>query len=296
MKKSYGEKILDVVIVLIMLFLSVLMLYPYLNQLAIAFNDGTDTMMGGVTFYPRKPTWTNFSAILDNKEIIGAMGVTVFSALTSTVLTLFVCVGAAYGIKKKDLPGRNFIIKYLMLPSYISAGVIPVFILYRYLGLMNNILVYILPGAFLFYYVIIIRSFLESIPGVLEEAAYIDGANEIQILFQVVLPLAKPILATIALWKLVAVWNDWTTTLYYVFNKKELYSLQYVIMQLVKQNEMLAKMTAESAMTGGVVRARPTSESLKAAAVIVSTVPIVMSYPFLQKYFIKGVTVGAVKE
>ncbi len=295
MKKSLGEKCFDAVIIMIMLLMCVIMLYPYLNQLAIALNDGSDTMLGGITFYPRKPTWSNFKAILNNSEIIGAMGVTVVSAISATLLTLIVCVSTAYGIKKKDLPLRKIIVKYLMLPSYISVGVIPVFILYRYLGLMNNMLVYILPGAFMFYYVIIIRSFLDGLPIALEEAAYLDGANEVQILFKIVLPMAKPILATIALWKLVAVWNDWTTTLYYI-NKKELYSLQYVIMQLVKQNEMLARMTAEAAMTGGVVRARPTSESLKAAAVIVSTVPIVLSYPFLQKYFIKGVTVGAVKD
>ncbi len=294
MKKSFGDKCFDIVIFAVMFFLCVVMLYPYLNQLAIALNDGTDTMMGGITFYPRRPTWSNFEAILNNSEIITAFGVTVFSALTATLLSLVVCVGAAYAIKKKDLPFRNAIIKYFMIPSYIGGGIIPVFILFRYLGLMNNILVYIIPTAFMFYYVIILRAFLEGLPIALEEAAYIDGANEVQILFKIVLPLAKPILATVALWKLVAVWNDWTTTLYYI-QKKELYSLQYVIMQLIKQNEMLAKMTAEAAMTGGVVRARPTSESLKAAAVIVSTVPIVCSYPFLQKYFIKGVTVGAVK-
>ena len=296
MKRSFGEKCLDIVIVAIMLFLCAIMLYPYLNQLAIALNEGADSMNGGITIFPRKPTWSNFEAILDDKSIIRGMGVTVFSAITSTLVTLIVCVGAAYGIKKKDLPYRNAIIKYLMLPSYITAGVIPVLILYSKIGFINNILVYIFPGAFLFYYVIIIRSFLEGIPNVLEEAAYIDGANEVQILFKVILPLAKPILATIALWKLVAVWNDWTTTLYYTYTDEKLHSLQFVIMQMIKRNQQIAQMTTEAQMTGTAVRARPTTESLNAAAVIVSTLPIVMTYPFLQKYFIKGVTVGAVKE
>ncbi len=296
MKKTLSGKTFDVINVIFMVLLCVVMIYPYLNQLAVSLNDGADTMLGGLTIYPRKPTWTNYRTIFTNQSILTSSVVTVITVILSTVLTLIVCVGAAYTVKKKDLPFRNAIIWFLLIPNYISAGVIPVFILYRYLHLMNNILVYILPSAFTFYNVIIIRTFLSSIPMALEESAYVEGANELQILWKIILPLCKPVLATVALWTMVASWNDWTTTLYYV-NEPSRFKLQYVIMQIIKQSEIVQKMTIEAAMTGGTsTKARPTSESVKAAAIIFSTLPIVMTYPFLQKYFVKGVTIGAVKD
>ena len=297
MKKSFGEKTFDVFLVVFMVLMCVIMIYPYLNQLAISLNDGTDTMLGGITVFPRKWTWTNYNTIFSNESLLRSTLVTVITVICSTILTLVVCVGAAYAIKKKDLPFRNAIIWILLLPSYISAGVIPTFMLFRYLHLMNNILVYILPSAFTFYNVIIIRTFLSSLPVALEEAAYIEGANEMQILYKVILPLCKPVLATVALWTMVTSWNDWTTTLYYV-NEPALFKLQYIIQQIIKQSEVVQKMVNDSALMGGStsVRARPTSESVKAAAIIFSTLPIICTYPFLQKYFVKGVAIGAVKD
>lgn len=296
MKKSLGEKVFDIFNVLLMVFLCVIMIYPYINQLAIALNDGTDTMMGGITIYPRQLTWVNFEAILSNKSIWKAAGVTAASAICSTLLILVTCVGAAYAMTKKQMPLRNFFIWFLMIPSYISAGIIPTFILYRYLHLLNSWWVYVLPGAFVFYNTIIIRTYLSSLPTALEEAAYIEGANEIQILYKIILPLCKPILATIALWSVVAAWNSWTPTLYYV-NDSNLYTLQYVVMQLIKQSEAISKMTTEAMMTGtDMTHVKPTSEAIKSAAIICSTLPIILSYPFLQRYFVQGVTIGAVKD
>ena len=297
MKKSMSERIGDIIINLFMVFMCVIMIYPYLNQLAISLNDGTDTMMGGITVYPRVWTWSNFHTIFANNSILQSTLVTVITVIGSTILTLIVGTGAAYAIKKKDLPFRDQIIWFLMIPSYISAGVIPVFILFRYLHLMNNILVYILPSAFTFYNVIIIRTFLNGLPVALEEAAYLEGANEMQILARIILPLCMPVLATVALWTMVNSWYDWTTTLYYV-NEPSLFKLQYVIMQIIKQSEVVQKMANEAALTGtgGAFKARPTSESVKAAAIIFSTLPIICTYPFLQKYFVKGVTIGAVKD
>lgn len=296
MKRSLGEKIFDFFNVLLMIFLCIIMIYPYINQLAIALNDGTDTMMGGITVYPRKFTWVNFETILTNKSVWKAAGVTAASAICSTLLTLVTCVGAAYAMTKKKMPFRNFFIWFLMIPSYISAGIIPMFILYRYLHLLNNWWVYVLPGAFVFYNTIILRTYLSSLPPALEEAALIEGANEVQILYKIILPLCKPILATITLWTIVAAWNSWTPTLYYV-NDSNLYTLQYVVMQLIKQSEAISKMTTEAIMTGtDMSHVKPTSEAIKSAAIICSTLPIILSYPFLQKYFVQGVTIGAVKD
>ncbi|MBR6729482.1 MAG: carbohydrate ABC transporter permease [Clostridia bacterium] len=296
MKRSLSEKTFEVFNLLLMLFLCVIMVYPYLNQLALSLNEGADSMMGGITIFPRKFTLANYEAIVKNASIWKAAGISAANAICSTILQLVVCVGAAYAMSKKQMPFRNAIIWFLMIPNYISAGMIPTYILYRYLGLLNNWLVYVLPGVFVFYNTVIIRTFLSSLPEALEEAAYIEGANEVQILVKIILPLCLPVLATISLWSLVGTWNDWTTTLYYV-NNGELNTLQFVVMQLIKQSEVISKMTTEAAMTGtDVSNVQPTSEAIKSASIIFSTAPIIMSYPFLQKYFVKGVTVGAVKD
>ena len=297
MKRSLGERIFNVFNIVLLILMCVIMIYPYLNQLAISLNDGNDTMMGGITIFPRKFTWVNYATIFGNDDLIRSTAVTVFVVIVSTVFTLVVTTGAAYAISKKYLPFRDFFIWFLLIPSYISAGIIPTFILYRYLGLLNSVWVYILPGAFVFYNLIIVRTFLSGIPSALEESARLEGANDIQILYKIILPLCMPVLATVALWTMVAAWNNWTSTLYYV-NEKELYTLQYVIMQIIKQSEVVQKMTADAALVGGGVQinARPTSESVKAAAIIFSTLPIICVYPFLQKYFVTGVTLGAVKD
>ncbi len=298
MIKSKGERIFNILNIVFMLLMCVIMLYPYLNQLAISLNDGSDTMLGGITIFPRKFTWVNYRTIIQNADILNSLVITLMTVVMCTVVTLAVTTSAAYSISKKTLPLRNFFIWYLLIPSYINAGIIPTFILFRYLKLLNNIWVYVLPGAFTFYNLIIIRTFISGLPGALEEAALIDGANEVQILYKVILPLCMPVLATVALWTMVGAWNNWTTTLYYV-NEKELYTLQYVIMQIIKQSEVVQKMAADAALIGGgsqTVNAKPTSESVKAAAIIFSTIPIIMVYPFLQKYFVKGVTLGAVKD
>jgi len=295
-KKTVGEKLFDLLNYIGMLMLCIVMIYPYLNQIAISLNEGMDTSFGGITIFPRKFTLENYYAIFSNESIMQSTVITVICVILATAVSLFVCVSSAYALNEKNLPHKNFFIWFLIIPMYISAGIIPTFFLFRYLKLLNNILVYIIPAAFSFYNMLIIRTFLNSIPSSLEEAALLDGANEVQILFKVIIPLCMPVLATVALWVSVGTWNNWTSTLMFV-NKKGLYMLQYVIMQIIKQSEIVQKMVADSAMTGGsVITARPTSETIKAAAVIFSTVPIVMVYPFLQKYFVKGVTIGAVKE
>ncbi len=298
MKRTIGEKIFNIFNIIVMLAMCVVMVYPYLNQLAVSLNDGNDTMMGGITIWPRKFTLINYLTIFNNDDILRSTMVTVAVVVLSTLFTLVVTTGAAYAISKKYLPFRNFFIWFLLIPSYISAGIIPVFILYRYLHLLNSIWVYILPGAFVFYNLIIVRTFIQGLPVALEESAKLEGANDIQILYKIVLPLCMPVLATVALWTMVAAWNNWTSTLYYV-NEKELYTLQFVIMQIIKQSEVVQKMTADAALVGGAgatVSAKPTSESVKAAAIIFSTLPIICVYPFLQKYFVTGVTLGAVKD
>lgn len=294
MKKSVSYRVFSVVNILLITLLCVVTLYPYLNQLAVSFNQGMDTSMGGITVYPREFTMENYKAVFQDSKIYSAAVVSVARTVLSVVLSLLVTFAAAYALTRKDLAGRRAITLLLCIPMYVSAGIIPSYILYRYLKLINNFWIYVLPGVFSFYNMVIIRSFIQEIPESLEESALLDGANELQILFKIIVPLSKPVLATVALWVAVANWNDWTSTLMYVTDAK-LYTLQYLTMKIIKQGEIMRQAAIEQAMGNEEIVQQTTEESVKAAVLIVTTLPIVMVYPFLQKYFVKGVTLGAVK-
>lgn len=295
MKRTLSGKIFDVCNVMFMILLAAVFVYPYLNQVAISLNSGSDTLRGGITVFPREFTLMNYKVILTNSQVIRSTAVTVVSVAAKTLLVLLVNLSAAYALRKKEMPYRSGIIWFLIIPTYISAGIIPTYILFRYLHLLNSIFVYILPGMFVFYNMLIIRTFLSSIPEALEEAALLDGAGEFKILFSIILPLSMPVIATVALWTIVEQWNDWTTTLYYVTDSDN-FKLQYVIMQLIKQAEQVQKMAASATAMVSTENTKPISESIQSAGVIFSTLPIVVMYPFLQKYFVKGVTLGGVKD
>lgn len=295
MKKSRAEKNFEIFNVILMILLCVVTLYPYLNQLAISFNDGNDTMRGGLTIFPRVFTLENYTAIFSNDSVWNAAAISVLRVVMQTVLSVAVVYLAAYALTRKGLPYRKGLTVFLMIPAYISAGTIPIYITYRYYHLINNFLVYVVPGLFSFYNMVIIRSFLQDLPASLEEAAKVDGANDFLIMYKIIFPLSLPVIATVALWVAVGAWNDWTTTLMYITNDS-LYTIQYIMMRLIKESGIAQQLAQEAAMTGKTFVARTTSESVKAATLIFTTVPIILVYPFLQKYFMKGVTLGAVKE
>jgi len=241
-------------------------------------------------------TFENYGAVFNNSGFVNSLVISIARVAAGTFVSLILITGAAYALTNKNLPGRSLFISYLIIPTFISGGLIPVYMLYKNLHLMNNFLVYILPTAFVFYYMIIIRTYLQALPPSLEESATIDGANEVQILFKILLPLSMPVMATVALWVAVSHWNDWLTSLYFI-TKKNLYTLQFIMYKVVKEAELVNEIAKTQAMTSGNVQAvKVTTESVKAATIIVATLPIVMLYPFLQKYFIKGVMIGAIKE
>ena len=292
MKHTKGEKVFQVFNIIIMLLVCCVMVYPYLNQVAISFNEGIDAMKGGIGIFPREFTWANYKAIFSTKSMLMGAVVSVSITVLHTLLCLVVLYASAYGITRRGLPYRRGLTLFLMLPCYVSAGVVPTYIIYRYLGLINNYWIYILPGCFSFYNMVILRSFLQELPPSLEESAKLDGANDIQIMYKIALPLSKPVLATITLWVAVGRWNNWTDAMMYITDR-ELFPLSYIMMQLIKESSLAQQMADDSGMISSV--AKPTPDTIKAATLVVTTLPIIMVYPFLQKYFIKGVTLGAVK-
>lgn len=297
-KESFLRKVFNVFNILFMCALVAVMIFPYLNILAKAFNDGADTAMGGITVWPRKFTWENFAAVVEDSAFPQAAFVSVVRTVLGTVIAVVVQFLAAYVFTNKELYGKNGLLMFLMIPMYFGGGLIPCYIYFSNTGMLNNWALYLLPGAFSLYNMIIIRSYMETLPESLKDAAYLDGASEFQVLTKVITPLCKPILATVALWSAVGHWSNYTTTMYYFTNKK-LYTLQYLLYQVLKETEKIEAMLKEAAMRGeeliGVQNAL-TTESIRCAQIIVTTVPIVICYPFLQKYFIQGVTLGAVKD
>lgn len=297
-KESFSRKVFNVFNVVFLILICITVLFPYLNTLAKSLNDGQDGARGGIILWPRVFTWKNYETVFADEGIMRSFGVSVAVTLSGTVLALVVQFMTAYAIMHRNLVGRSWILYLFLIPMYFGGGLIPKYILYSDIGLLNNFLVYILPGCFGVYNMTIIRSYLNSIPHSLIEAATIDGANDLTIAYRIMLPLAKPVLATVGLWTAVGLWNNWTTTMYFI-TKEELFTLQYVLVQVLKEAEKIAAIIKEAAMQGIILEGMDmevTSVSLQSAQLMITTLPIVCVYPFLQKYFIKGTTLGAVKD
>ena len=294
MRRTNAEKAFNIINITLLTLLCIIMVYPYLNQIAVSFNEGKDTMRGGISIFPRAFTLENYRAVFTNPDFLNAAIISVSKVVIHVILSVAVTFMAAYALTRKGFPAKRQFTLYLMIPAYVTAGVIPTYILYRYLGLIDNYWVYIFPGCFTFYNMVILRSFLQEIPASIDESAELDGANEFQVMYKITFPLSLPVVATITLWVAVGAWNEYNLTLMYITNRK-LYTLQYLMMQIIKESELVQQMAIQASMGNEAAKAAPTPDSVKAAALVVTTIPIIMVYPFLQKYFVKGITVGAVK-
>ena len=295
---SIGYRIFSLFNILFMLFVCVVVLFPYVNVLAIAFNDNTQTAFTGLMLFPQVPTFSNFQVLLSDAAMWRAAGNTIMRIVFGVSLTLFVNFTASYALSKNYLPGRKWLIFVLLIPTFISAGLIPTYILYANIGLLNSFWVYVLPTGFWFFGFILLRTYLYTIPDSLEESAKLDGANDLYIMWRVYLPLCKPILATLILFGVINHWNDWVTTLYFITNLREHSTLAFELRRVLVEQDRMARLVQEAIMQGivPVFATGGTSEGIRNAQIIVTTLPIILVYPFLQKYFIQGMLVGSIKE
>lgn len=292
-RSTRGEKFFDVFNVLIMLLIVTATLYPFLNVLAIALNESVDTVRGGITIFPRKPTLENFATIFSFSNLSVAFLNSVLRALIGTLAGLLACSMLAYTLSRKDFRARRFVSVFLAVTMYISGGLIPFFLLIRDLHLMNSFLVYILPGIVGAFNVFMIRSFMDNLPAELQESAFMDGASDWTVYWQIILPLCKPVLATIALFIAVGQWNSWFDTYLYNGSTPELTTLQFELMKIIQSTQ-----TGNDAVHSGNLVEKMQSvspDSIKMAITIVTILPILVVYPFLQRYFVSGMTLGAVK-
>lgn len=291
---TLSDRVFDIGNYIFMTFVGIVTLYPFLNVLAISLNDSVDTVRGGIYLWPRQFTLENYQTIFRYEGLITGAKISVLRTVIGTFLGLLSSSMLGYVLSRIDFQGRKFMSVFLALTMYFSGGMVPVFILYRDLGLMNSFLVYILPGMVSAFNVFIIRSFIDGLPISLQESAKLDGANDLKIYVKIILPLCKPVLATVALFLAVGQWNSWVDTYLYNGGAAHLTTLQYELMKVLQSTTSSASnVQGNQAMQELVQRVSP--ESIKMAITMVVTVPILVVYPFLQRYFVKGMTLGAVK-
>ena len=282
-------------VVFISLLLS-LMVIPLLFVLSTSMTPVSEQMRRGwFVLYPTKPTLASYRLLLEGGWIQRALMISVARTIIGVACTLTVTTLGAYCLSRKRLPGRKYFLLLVLVTILFGGGLIPTYLLYRSVGLVNKFWVYIVPGLVDSWGLLVIKQFMERQPVELEEAAHIDGATNIQILLRVIIPLSTPVLAAIGLFQAVGAWNSWTDSLIYVSNAK-LWSFQFVLRNML-QTTLLSSMSTEQQLDPSSMELymRASPESLKMAAVVIGTIPILSVYPFLQKYFTKGVLIGSIK-
>ncbi len=291
-KSSVGDKVFTIVNTMILTIFVIITLYPILNTLAISFNDGTDALRGGIYLWPRVFTWKNYQTIIHKQNLLTATEISILRTVIATVTQLFVTALLAYVLSRKNFIFRKQISLLYVLTMYVNGGLIPTFLLYKGLGLTNSFWVYIIPGMVSAFNMLVIRTYMAGLPDSLQESAEIDGAGHFTIFLRIIVPLCKPVFATIALFIAVYQWNSWFDTMLYNRMRGEYTTLQYELMKL------LSAVTNNSSNAETMKNAgnQVTPASIRAAATIITSLPIVCLYPFLQRYFVTGLTIGGVKE
>jgi putative aldouronate transport system permease protein len=277
-----------------MLIICFLCIYPIWYVIVNSFNDAKDAMLGNIYWWPRVFSLQNYQTVFEDKSVLQAFKVTVGKTILGTAINVFFTAMIAYPLSKKHLIGRKYYMAFGTVTMFFTGGIIPTFILFKHINLLNNFLVYIIPAAFNFFNLLIFINFFREIPASLEESAKIDGASDWKIFMKVVLPLSKPVLATIALFAGVGQWNDYFGGLMYMTNRVDLEPIQTYLYRMVAQVQ--SSQVAGSISAANITASDTTSTSIKLAAMVITTLPICCVYPFLQKYFVKGMMVGAVKE
>ena len=284
--------VVNTIILCILMFVT---LYPVLNTVAYSFNEGMDALKGGLGIWPRVFSMKAYDELLKDTAVYKAFLISLSKTVITTVLNLFFTSMLAYALSRKEYVLRTFITTLMVLTMYVNAGLIPNYLLIsRTLGLKNTFWVYIIPTMFSCFNMIVIRTYIVGLPEALVESARIDGAGDLRTFFQIILPLCLPVMATVALFVAVGAWNSWFDTYLYNGSKKDLYTLQYLLkMKLVTtQNSSNAANTSAEALASS---AKVAPITVRCAISVVSAVPILIVYPFLQKYFVTGMALGSVK-
>lgn len=284
-EKSLSGFIFDSVNHIALVLLCISTLYPFLFLLTLSLSPADVSTMG-IHLFPTKVTFSNYASVLSDSFVLSGFTVSVIRTVTGTALTLLITICAAYTLSKTYFPHRNFWTMLIVFTMFIQGGMIPSYLLIKQLGLINSIWSLILPSLVHTFQLIIARNFFMALPEELEESAKIDGANEITILFKIVVPVSMPIIATLGLWTAVWHWNAWFDSIIYITDAGK-QVLQVVMRRVALEGQGVDLLVQEAGAA--------TSESIKAATIMITMLPIIAVYPFAQKYFVKGVLVGSLK-
>ncbi|GHV05645.1 sugar ABC transporter permease [Spirochaetia bacterium] len=281
----------DITVHVLAVLIFVACFYPFYLAIVLAFNDGKDAALGGIFFWPRQPTLENFKHFIEDPIWGKALLVTVSRTVIGTVVTTLFTAMVAYGLSAQDLVFRKVYMTMVIIAMYFSGGIIPYFAVLRALHLVNNFFVYIIPGMLNLFFVLVSISFFQGIPRELSESARMDGAGEMGIFTRIIIPISLPLLATIAIFTAVGHWSSWFDSAFFV-NNKDLRTVGYQLMSIVNKSNtsMSGVLTPEAAAAN-----RTTTMSIQVTAMLVAVFPILVVYPFFQKYFITGLTIGSVK-
>ena len=292
-KQTKADIIFDACNYILMIFVLFITLYPFWYIFIISFNEGADAARGGIYFLPRVVSLDNYKAVFQNSTLSDAFIVTIAKTLLGTAVHVLFTGIIAFALSHKELIGRKFYMIFGTITLFFGGGLIPYYLLIRDLHLRNTFWVYIIPAMFNFWNMLIMMTFFRELPKELKESAKIDGASDLKIFYAIVLPLSMPILATMALFNGVGQWNDFFTGVIFI-DKQQLLPIQTVLYKIVAENTAIT-MLMNVNLPDKIAQRKITSESIKLATMMVTTVPIICVYPFLQKYFVKGVLIGSVK-
>lgn len=291
-KTSVADKVFVTLNTLFMIMFVIITLYPVLNTLAISLNDGTDALRGGIYLLPRKFTGKNYITVLQKDNLIMGAYITVARTVIGTALALFANAILAFIVSRKRFMFKKQLSLFWVITMYVNGGMIPTFLLFKTLHLTNSFWVYVIPGMFSAFNMLVIRTYMNGISDSLEESAQLDGAGYTTIFLKIISPLCKPVYATVALFVAVGQWNSWFDAMLYNRMSANLTTLQYELMKLL--SSVTNQGNSVEAMKNAAGSVTPTS--VRAAATILTMLPIICLYPFLQRYFVTGLTIGGVKE
>ena len=287
--------IYDIINGTILVALCVACLYPFWNIYIYAFNNGLDSIVKGpLYFFPRKPTLNNFLLAFQQEDIMQAAKISIFRTLIGIVASVTCVSTLAFAMTKRYLPGYKFFSSYFFIPFMFSGGLIPTFLTIKELGLFNTFWVYIFPVLYSYWFMVLFRSFFDTIPKSVEESAWMDGATPFTVFIKLIFPMSTPVFAAITLFIGVQHWNDWFTGLFFV-KSKDLRPLQTVLRMLMSKVNMLERIAETGVDLAEADFSDVTPLAVRSAIVVITVTPIILIYPFLQRYMVKGIMIGAVK-
>ncbi|MGZ7441251.1 carbohydrate ABC transporter permease [Paenibacillus sp. TH7-28] len=296
-KSGLGDRVFDLCNIIFMICLMIVTIYPFINMIAVSFNDANDAIKGGIYLWPRMWTLDNYKYIFGESDIYHATLISALRTVVGTAVSVFCTAMLAYTLSRREFVLRKSVTIFFVFTMYFSGGLIPTYLLIRDLGFINTFSVYIVPGIIGVFNMIVVRSFIEGLPEGILESARIDGAGEFTTFIRVVLPLTIPAMATVSLFVAVGQWNSWFDVFLYNSSNINLSTLQYELMKILQTSTTTATSSTSDIYSAsqGNSGTMVTPASIRATMTIIASVPILMVYPFLQRYFVQGMTLGGIK-